>query len=91
MSTFGICNDLPEISCCFIHRFSHPGGCTQTITLYPEDWIELAPEVFEGDDRSELHQFFLTELLPELREEPICDPAVCVCHSLCQSEREALP
>src|SRR5437899_7978648 len=50
--------------------------------------IELAPEVFQSDDRSELHQLFLGKMPLEPVEEAIGDPLVCVRHPFAKLQRQ---
>lgn len=62
----------------------------ESMRLHCKDRVELASEVFQGDDRGQFYQFLIPELPLEALEEPVRNPFSRVGHSLGQFQCQTL-
>ena len=59
--------------------------------LYGKNRVELAAEVLQGNDRSQLYQLFIRKMSLKLPEEPIRNSLAGITHSLRQLQGHTLP
>ena len=69
-----------------IGGFFYFGQWTEIVCLYAKDRVELAAEIFQSDDRSQFHQFFVTEMFFKTLEKSIGDALARVRHPFGQLE-----
>src|SRR5713226_8851447 len=73
---------------CLFRNFLYRRQRTESLRLDGENWVEFAAEVFQSDNRRELHQLFFLKVALEAIKKTIRDPFDCIGHSFAQLQRQ---